>query len=245
MHGGTDGSAWTDMTMDAFFYLWDSLLFFFSLLPPLLDIALESIMFEYFGAPPSEEGNNITTLSSPAFDIPKSWSIIPDFKNNSVHSCCGTFTWSDWYYPPFTPYSRTPWIPELLQIMDGHMEVALVFVDVLQGFEIFVHRTEMLQQREATVDRIEHTSIIPKSRWRHLTSFHTILGVEECSGWTVPPGGWMRVLHCHTKLPLLLSVPTLPRCSTISLHLISTSVTHTHTQKTRIITISPVAYFSQ
>lgn len=33
------------------------------------------------------------------------------------------------------------------------MEVALVFVDVLQGFETFVHRTEIWQHRYTTVDR--------------------------------------------------------------------------------------------
>lgn len=55
-------------------------------------------------------------------------------------------------------------IPELLQIVDGHMEVALVFVDVLQGFGIFVHRTEILTHREATVDKVLHTSIIPKKK---------------------------------------------------------------------------------
>lgn len=80
---------------------------FFPVLSPLLDIVLESITLGYFGAP-SEEGNYITT-PSPAFDIPKSWSIIPDFKNNPVESCCGTFTWSDWYYSPFIPYSGTLW----------------------------------------------------------------------------------------------------------------------------------------
>lgn len=30
-----------------------------------------------------------------------------------------------------------------LQVTKGHVEVALVFVDVLQGFEIFVHTTEI------------------------------------------------------------------------------------------------------
>lgn len=46
---------------------------------------------------------------------------------------------------------------ELLKVVDGHMEVALVFVDVLQGiFGIFVHRTEILTQQEATVVKVLH-----------------------------------------------------------------------------------------
>lgn len=47
--------------------------------------------------------------------------------------------------PFFSPYRGTLEEPELLQKGDGHVEVALVFVDVLQGFETFVHRTEILQ----------------------------------------------------------------------------------------------------
>lgn len=46
--------------------------------------------------------------------------------------------------PPFFPLEE---IPELLQKGDGHMKVALVFVDVLQGFETFVHTTEIWQRR--------------------------------------------------------------------------------------------------
>lgn len=55
----------------------------FPLSPRLFDILLE---FRYFEAP-LEEGNWFLMF----FDIPKSWSIIPDFKN-SVQSCCGTLT---------------------------------------------------------------------------------------------------------------------------------------------------------
>lgn len=53
---------------------------FFPVTSPLLDIMLQRIMLGYFGAP-SEEGNDVITPSSPAFDIPKSWSsaISPDF----------------------------------------------------------------------------------------------------------------------------------------------------------------------
>lgn len=43
---------------------------------------------------------------------------------------------------------------ELLQIVDGQIEVALVFVDVLQG--IFVHRTEILTQQEAARVKVLH-----------------------------------------------------------------------------------------
>lgn len=46
---------------------------------------------------------------------------------------------------------------ELLRIVDGHVEVVLVFVDVLQGiFVIFVHRTEILTQREVAVFIVLH-----------------------------------------------------------------------------------------
>lgn len=49
------------------------------------------------------------------------------------------------------------------------MEVALVFVDVLQGFETFVHRTEMLQRREATVDKVSTYKHHSKKRRRKKT----------------------------------------------------------------------------
>lgn len=65
---------------------------FFPLLPQLFDILLE---FRYFEAP-LEEGKWFLMF----FDIPKSWSVIPDFKN-SVQSCCGTFTQLDWYFSLF------------------------------------------------------------------------------------------------------------------------------------------------
>lgn len=43
------------------------------------------------------------------------------------------------------------------QIVDGQLEVALVFVDVLQGiFGNFVHRTEILTQQEAAVVKVLH-----------------------------------------------------------------------------------------
>lgn len=48
-------------------------------------------------------------------------------------------------FPP--PLPRDPLIPEPLQKGDGHAEVALIFVNVLQGFETFVHRTEIWQRR--------------------------------------------------------------------------------------------------
>lgn len=111
MHGETEGSAWmrkTNRRTDASFYLciW---LVYFLFHPPLLDIVLESINWGHSGAPPLRKQTRWRPLFSPAFDIPKSGSIIPDFKNNSVMSCCGTFTWSNWYWAPFVPHGGTLW----------------------------------------------------------------------------------------------------------------------------------------
>lgn len=63
-------NGYEEQTMDALFYSCISL-FFSPVSSPLLDFLLERITLRYFGAP-SEEGNYITTPTSPAFDIPKS-----------------------------------------------------------------------------------------------------------------------------------------------------------------------------
>lgn len=56
---------------------------------------------------------------------------------------------------------------ELLQTVDGQMEVALVFVDVLQGiFGIFVHKTEILTQREAAVVKVLHYKHHSKKKYK-------------------------------------------------------------------------------
>ena len=132
------------------------------------------------------------------------------------------------------------------------MEVALVFVDVLQGFETFVHRTEILQRRQATVDKVsthKHHSKNRGCRWHILTS-------SDTGGHRSGPGG-MFILNCATwwldeSTALPHTAATLsanaPRRSTLSLHLISISLLHTHTHRNtqeNIVTISPVAYFSQ
>lgn len=62
---------------------------FFPVSSLLLDLVLERIMLGYFGAL-CEDVSTPSSSSSSAFDIPKSWSIIPDFY--SVESCCVTFT---------------------------------------------------------------------------------------------------------------------------------------------------------
>lgn len=146
---------------------------------------------------------------------------------------------------------------ELLRIVDGHMEVALVFVDVLQGiFGIFVHRTEILTQREVAVFKVLHYKHHSKKKKKRkqkekkvvgitLTSSDTFKG-EERVDWIMPPVGLMRVVRRHAVL-LLLSVPTLPGRSSSSPPLnIVLCRRHADTQtQTQDTTISPVAYFSQ
>lgn len=87
--------------------------------------------------------------------------------------------------------------------------------------------------------KFQHTGIIPKKteagvgrtrlpliQWEGWTTI--VPALEECSDRTAPPCGCLRVLHYYTLL-LLLSVPTLQDVPLISLHLISTSVSYTHT----------------
>lgn len=120
------------------------------------------------------------------------------------------------------------------------MEVALVFVDVLQGFETFVHRTEIWQRRQAIVDKVStHKHHSKKNRgccWQDLTSSDVVGrrgGLPR-----LDPRGMFRLNRAtrwpnestaspHTAAALSANAP---RRSTISLHLISISVTHTHTQ---------------
>ena len=100
--------------MDTLFYLC-SLLVFFPVSLPLFGHSVRKIYVRIIWCP-SEEGHCVTT-PTPAFDIPESRSsaIIPYFLFQE-QSSCGTFTWSDGYYPPRSSHlQRDPLIPELLQ----------------------------------------------------------------------------------------------------------------------------------
>lgn len=152
MHGETDGSAWTAMTNGRWMrYFICAFRWFLSCFMASLGHSVRKICVRIFWCPLWGRSLCYNPFSSAAFDIPKSWSsaIIPDFYSQEIPlspivarlpDLIGTI-------PPFFPHRGTLWSPKLLQKGDGYMEVALVFVDVLQGFETFVHRTEILQRR--------------------------------------------------------------------------------------------------
>lgn len=88
------------------------------------------------------------------------------------------------------------------------MEVALIFVDVLQGiFGIFVHRTEILTQQEVAVVKVLHYKHHSKKKRKQkekkkavgitLTSCETFQGQKRVD-WIMPPVGLVRGVRHHT-----------------------------------------------
>lgn len=145
-------------------FIW-ALSWFLSRFCHLLDILAELWCVE---APP-KEGNWFLIFS----DIPKSLSVIPDFKEK--------FCWVLlWHILPGLIGTFPHLIPDLLQVTKGHMEVALVFVDVLQGFGIFVHKTEIWMDNNHSQEQIKKAGItwLPLIKW---SGGMFLL--------TVPPGG--------------------------------------------------------
>lgn len=126
---------------------------FFPVSSPLLEILLERITLGYFGAPPPLRKVMILQpfplypwtflYFSPPFltFIPRTVLLSPAVAR--LPDLIGTIPPT----PISLPNRGTVEEPEFLQRGDGHMEVAPVFVDVLQGFETFVHKTEILQRR--------------------------------------------------------------------------------------------------
>lgn len=107
---------------------------------------------------------------------------VPYLLDISVQSCClpdlnGTI-------PP-SSLQRNPLIPDLVLKVDSHKEVALVFVDVLQGFETFVHKTEIQQGKYVTVNKVsthKHHSKIRDCCWQDSRSSATAGGGRCSSG---------------------------------------------------------------
>lgn len=111
-----------------------------------------------------------------------------------------------------------------LQGTKGQVEVALVFVDVLQGFEIFVHTTEIWMDNNHSTEKNKHTK-----SWHNLTSSDK-MGVEErsyCDTW------WLNESTALPDAAAALGANT--RCSTTSPPLICSRRTYRHTLITRII----------
>lgn len=128
-------------------------------------------------------------------------------------SCCGTFTKNGRLLSllrPVPPFFRGTVGGRLLR-GDGGADVALVFVDVLQGIETFVHNASPENLGTRTSD-CEHV----KPRKHHSKTSDAYRSVpllqRDARAWrndgSAPRSGEARVLRCRTLL--LLSVPTLP-----------------------------------
>lgn len=171
------------------------------------------------------------------------------FIRKSTHVCCFFCHVCPWIIPGFSPavarllkmvgYYPSSNTPSLfrgtaegrLPMGDGgaDVDVALVFVDVLQGIETFVHNTKPEKPRDAK-KRLwtrRHRNIIPRQA--------TLLQVRSSAATgplrprredrSAPRSGEARVLRCRTLL--LLSVPTLRKLQRLSTWSILLVVTHT------------------